>query len=325
MKKAVLFVSYNRLNYAKQVFEQIKKAKPPRLYLASDGPRMTVEGDKEKVEEVRNWLLANIDWECDVKTRFLDVNSGGCAYGVSSAITWFFQNEEEGIILEEDCLPSQSFFGYCEELLDKYRDEKRVWHITGYGYYNDEKAKETYYFSKIQHCWGWASWADRWKYYSLELKGYQPDDVKYLSDRKEVQKVLKGIFNGLYEAEHKDTWDWQWTFIIGAHKGYCINPYKNLVSNIGSNSGDHYNGEEDTTNSLNTKTYEIENIIHPSKLKYNWKAINYIYENHYSIKRRSINLKSVLKTIFSVRNEYKNDIKRKVWTLLGLKIKYRLR
>lgn len=322
MNKAVLLISFNRLDYVIKVFEQIKKAKPPRLYLASDGPRAHVENDKAKIEEVRNWLLNNIDWDCEVKTRFLEVNSGGCAYGVSGAVTWFFENEKDGIILEDDCVPSQSFFKYCEELLDKYKDEKKVWHITGYGYYQNTKAKETYYFAKIQHCWGWASWADRWKYYSLDLKGYQSNIVKLLSDRWEVQKVLKNTFEGLYNAEYKDTWDWQWTFIIGAHDGYCINPYKNLVSNIGSEGGDHYKGETDSTNSLNTKTYEIEDIVHPVSIKYNWKAINFIYENHYNIRHKTF-LNRILPKIFSIRNEYSNNVKHKVVTILGVKIKFR--
>ena len=161
MNKAVLLITFNRLDYIKEVFEQIKLAKPPRLYLFSDGARKNIEGENEKVQAVRNWVLSNINWNCDVKTKFLETNSGGCAYGIPTAVSWFFKNEQDGIILEDDCVPNQSFFRYCEELLDKYKDDKRIWHITGYGYYNDINAKETYYFAKIQHCWGWASWADR--------------------------------------------------------------------------------------------------------------------------------------------------------------------
>jgi len=134
MKKAVLLVFFNRLDNLKKVFEQVRIAQPPRLYLASDGPRDNKVGEKEKVEGIRKWVLDHVDWKCDVKTRFLDKNSGGCAYGVSGAVTWFFENEKDGIILEDDCVPSQSFFPYCEELLDKYKDNKKVWHITGYAY-----------------------------------------------------------------------------------------------------------------------------------------------------------------------------------------------
>ena len=323
MKKPVLLISFNRLDYVQKVFEQIRKAKPPRLYLASDGPREDKEGEKENVEAVRNWLLNNIDWECEVKTRFLETNSGGCAYGVSGAVTWFFNNEEDGIILEDDCLPSLSFFKYCEELLDKYKDEKKVWHITGYGYYKDDKAKETYYFSKIQHCWGWANWADRWKYYNLDLDGYNENDINKLSNKLEVRSYLKRIFNILKNSKHKDSWDWQWSFIIGAHNGYCINPYKNLVSNIGTTGGEHYNGEEDPTHSLNTKTFEIEKIIHPKKIKYNWKAINYIYKYHYVIQKTPF-LKKLIQSIFSIKNEYSNNSKRKIITIFGIKIKFKI-
>ena len=188
MKKAVLFVTFNRLDYVKETFEQIRIAKPPRFYIASDGPREGVEGEAQKVQEVRDYILSNIDWDCEVKTRFLDKNSGGCAYGVSGAVTWFFENEKDGIILEDDCVPSQSFFPYCEELLDKYKDDKRVWHIAGDAPIDNVDIEESYYFAKIQHCWGWASWADRWKHFKLDISDYDRKDLKKFSNRKEVQK-----------------------------------------------------------------------------------------------------------------------------------------
>lgn len=109
MNTAILLLTFNRLDYLVSVFDVTAKAKPKRLYLASDGPRCDKHGEAEKVQEVRNYLLDNINWDCEVKTRFLEKNSGGCANGVSGAITWFFKNEEQGIILEDDCLPSQSF------------------------------------------------------------------------------------------------------------------------------------------------------------------------------------------------------------------------
>ncbi len=178
MQKAVLLITFNRLDYLQEVFEAIKLVQPPRLYIASDGPRESVEGEKEIVERIRKWLLDNVTWDCEVKTRFLDKNSGGCAYGVSGAVTWFFENEEDGIILEDDCVPNQSFFKYCEELLDKYKDDKRVWHIAGSAD-NSYKSfsNESYYFSPFMHCWGWASWANRWKHFKLNLKDYDKNVI----------------------------------------------------------------------------------------------------------------------------------------------------
>ncbi|MCK4636062.1 MAG: hypothetical protein KAT32_04305 [Candidatus Moranbacteria bacterium] len=128
MKKAVLFLIFNRIDTVQRVFAEIQKAKPPRFYLASDEGRN--EEEKKKVKKIRDYVLNNINWDCEVKTLFRDKNLG-CRRSVSGAISWFFKNEKDGIILEDDCLPSQSFFNFCEELLDYYKDNKSVWHISG--------------------------------------------------------------------------------------------------------------------------------------------------------------------------------------------------
>ena len=184
MQKAVLFVTWNRLETTQQSFSSIKKAKPPRLYIASDGHRDGKEGEREIINNVREWILSNIDWDCEVKTRFLEKNSGGCAKGVSEAVTWFFNEEKEGIILEDDCVASASFFSFCEELLNRYRDDKRVWSITGEGNYEDQKAKTSYYFAKIPHCWGWATWADRWKQFKFDLSDYKEKNINFFQKMK---------------------------------------------------------------------------------------------------------------------------------------------
>lgn len=335
MKKAVLIVFFNRLENLKKVFEQVRMARPPRLYLASDGARERVEGEKKKVEEIRKWVLDHIDWKCDVKTRFLEKNSGGCAYGVSGAVTWFFQNEKDGIILEDDCVPSQSFFSYCEELLDKYKDNKRIWHITGYAYYQDAKAKETYYFAKIQHCWGWASWADRWKYFNLDLTNWDDANIKNFSSKKSVQRWIKRVLKHLRDSDPKETWAWPWCFWIVAHKGYCINPYQNLISNVGTD-GEHYKeGQKDISDSLNTQTHELKKIIHPSKICYNTKAINYIYRYHYGIMDRAFigwdkeqmesYIQESLRFLWLPIMRIKKYQNRKETYLLGIKIKTKKR
>jgi len=130
LETAVLFLVFNRLDTTKQVFEAIKKAKPPRLYIAADGARKNIDNEDKIVQDIRNYLISNIDWECEVKTLFREKNLG-CKYAVSGAIDWFFENKEMGIILEDDCLPSQSFFWFCEELLNKYKDDKRIFLISG--------------------------------------------------------------------------------------------------------------------------------------------------------------------------------------------------
>ena len=281
MKTAVLLLTFNRLDYLKEVFAAVAKAKPPRLYIASDGPRPEKAGEREKVQEVRDYLLSHIDWECEVKTRFLSENSGGCKYGVSGAVSWFFENEPEGIILEDDCVPEQSFFSFCEELLTKYRDDKRVWHIAGDAPIEVD-IKESYYFAKIQHCWGWASWADRWKYFSLNLSDYGEKELQEFSPDSDVQKYWSEILEGL-KANKIDSWAYPWTFNIVANRGLCINPKHCLVSNIGD-VGVHYAMGENTE--LHRKTRAIKKLIHPEQVEVNVPLVDKIYKEKFGITRK---------------------------------------
>lgn len=279
MNKAVLFLIFNRKDSTQKVFEQIKIAQPPKLYIASDGPRLNKEGEAQLVDELRKWVLSNIDWNCEVKTLFRDQNLG-CGHAVSNAITWFFEQEQDGIILEDDCLPSQSFFKYCEELLDFYKNDKRIWHIGGFNPLNIVDRNESYYFSKIQEVWGWASWADRWQKYKFDLNSFDREHLKRFSDKKEVQKYWSEILIKMQKKEI-DTWDYQWVFSIIENNGVCINPTKNLISNIGF-EGTHYEDNVED-NTLNTKTYEIEEIIHPEKVEFDKEIVDLIYKKSFGI------------------------------------------
>ena len=264
MKTAVLLLTFNRLDYLKEVFAAVAKAKPPRLYIASDGPRPEKVGEKEQINKIRKYLLSHIDWDCEVKTRFLEQHSGGCGKGVSGAVTWFFENEPEGIILEDDCVPDLSFFAFCELMLEKYRDDKRIWHISGDGMI-DTATDESYWFSKIMHCWGWASWRDRWQYFSLDMSQYRVNLANILarfSENKNVQAYWQRIYDRTCSGEI-DTWDYQWIFHIMAHGGLCINPAHCLVSNIGD-SGVHYkNGAKE----LHHQVVPLTEIVHPTEIK----------------------------------------------------------
>ncbi|MBC7332022.1 MAG: nucleotide-diphospho-sugar transferase [Synergistetes bacterium] len=234
----VLFLIFNRLDTTEKVFEMIRRAKPPRFYVASDGPRHWKDGEKEKVENVRRYVLSNIDWDCKVKTLFRDRNLG-CGKAISEAITWFFENEEMGIILEDDCLPRLSFFWFCEELLKRYKDDLRVWHIAGFnpnlGWIRDPDY--SYYFSSLGFVWGWATWRDRWKNYDFNMslldeilgKGYVEDiGLSLEKDLPFFYAIRKGQL---------DTWDFQWGFTMAVNNGLSIIPCKNLVKNIGFGGG----------------------------------------------------------------------------------------
>lgn len=294
MKTAILLITFNRLDYVKETLKAISKAKPPRLYLASDGPRPNKPGEKEQVQAVRDYILTHIDWPCEIKTRFLKTNSGGCKYGVSGAVSWFFENEQEGIILEDDCVANPSFFSYCEKLLEKYRNDKRVWHIAGDAPV-EANIKDSYYFAKIQHCWGWASWADRWKHFSLDISKYDPSELKKFSKHKTVQQYWGKILERLKRNEI-DSWAYPWTFNVVAHDGLCINPAHNLISNIGE-IGVHYSGKN---NHLNKNTFSINKIKHPWRVLLNKKLVDRIYAEKFGISLKSTQQKVSKYYFFSI-------------------------
>jgi hypothetical protein len=236
LKSPVLFLIFNRPDTTKQVFEAIRKAKPPRLYVAADGPRDSRSGEDAKVKAVRDYVLDHIDWGCEVKTLFRDKNLG-CKYAVSSAIDWFFEHEEMGIILEDDCLPHYSFFRFCEELLELYRDEERIGIISGDNFqFGKRRTHDSYYFSRYAHIWGWASWRRTWQKYDVEMK--QWPDVKtqewfsYILRDKKIVRYWIHIFDDVFNNKI-DTWDYQLNFACLINSTLNIMPNDNLISNIG--------------------------------------------------------------------------------------------
>lgn len=295
LKTAVLFLVFNRLDTTKQVFEAIQKAKPPKLYIAADGARNNREGESEKVKEVRDFILNNINWQCEIKTLFREKNLG-CKYAVSSAITWFFEQEEMGIVLEDDCLPTQSFFWFCEELLQRYKDEMRVWHIGGINLQNGIiRGDGDYYFSKYNHVWGWAGWASRWKFYDVEISTIK--DSNFIQSTFKYKSMQRYWINNLKKIRSNkiDTWDYQWAFTIWANNGLAILPNVNLILNIGfGEEAFHTQGESPT---LTASDLTIKK--HPSEVVYNEDADYYQYQNYDKSDPIFIRIINKLKKIFS--------------------------
>lgn len=173
----ILFIIFNRPETTKAVFHEIRKNQPFQLFVAADGPRREIFEDIENCRKVRE-IIQLIDWECNVQTLFRDENLG-CKIAVSSAIDWFFSQVDEGIILEDDCLPDQSFFPFCQELLEKYRYDAKIMMIGGSNFqFNKNKFEYSYYFSRYFHIWGWASWKRAWQFYDVEMKAWPEIDRK---------------------------------------------------------------------------------------------------------------------------------------------------
>ena len=238
LKTPVLFLIFNRPDTTKQVFETIRKARPPRLYIAADGPRADRHNEDEIVQIVRKSVLDSIDWDCEVKTLFREENLG-CKRAVSEGITWFFDNEEAGIILEDDCLPDQSFFWFCQENIQKYWDNPSIFHIAGTNSF-PKKTQYSIIYSRLVPIWGWATWRRAWINNDIEMRGWpeysRSRDLEYFGEQS--LKVYTTL-NSQYERPI-DTWDAAWAYTCLAHHSISILPHINLIKNIGfSNDATH--------------------------------------------------------------------------------------
>ncbi len=242
----VLFLVFNRPALAEQVLERIKQAKPPRLYIAADGPRKDHAADEKLCEKVR-MLVDLVDWDCKVETFFRKENLG-CRIAVSTAIDWFFENEEGGIILEEDCLPDISFFDYCETLLRYYKDNERIMAICGNCFQKkqQESSGGTYYFSKYFHSWGWASWRRAWIHYDGALQKWPTFrsslQFKQTCVTRNEQKYWIRHFDALYNG-NIDSWAYQMMLACWQRQGLVILPRINLVENIGFTNESTHTGD----------------------------------------------------------------------------------
>lgn len=232
----VAFIIFNRPDTTERVFAEIAKAKPPKLLVVADGARTNKIGEAEKVAATRA-ISQRVDWDCEVLTNYSEVNLG-CKVRVSSGIDWVFEQVEEAIILEDDCLPDPTFFRFCQEMLERYRDDQRIGMISGDNFqFGHRRNSDSYYFSKYVHIWGWATWRDRWQNnYDVELKIWPVvRDGNYLLDilgsTKEAESWSK-TFESMYKGEI-DTWDYQWVFANWIEGRVNVIPNVNLISNIG--------------------------------------------------------------------------------------------
>ncbi|GAB3932157.1 nucleotide-diphospho-sugar transferase [Mucilaginibacter myungsuensis] len=269
MKEPVLLLTFNRLDTLAATIQAIRGYRPEKLFVASDGPRRNKAGEAKLINDIRAYILEQIDWKCEVHTLFRNDNYG-CGKGVSGAITWFFENVERGIILEDDCVANESFFKFCEDLLEKYDDDERVMHISGNNFQLSEVSEHSYYFSYACQIWGWATWRRAWLKYDFSLKEYTSswDYNGFLTDKferkywdKQFKKVQKGRI---------DTWDYQWIFTCWKNNGLTVMPKFNLVKNTGfSSNGTHTNSSHFIEN---LKTYPLTITSHPAEFERNLKA-----------------------------------------------------
>lgn len=242
----VALIIFNRPDTTERVFAEIAKAKPPKLLVVGDGARASREGEVAKVAATRA-IINRVNWPCEVLTNFSDTNLG-CKIRVSSGIDWIFEQVEEAIILEDDCLPHPTFFRYCEELLERYRDDERIGMISGDNFqFGKMRTENSYYFSKYTHIWGWASWRRAWKNYNVKAFAWPEIRdggwLKNIVHNSTEEIYWSNIFQSVHDGKI-DTWDYQWTLALWAQGMVSVMPCCNLISNIGFGSdATHTHGE----------------------------------------------------------------------------------
>jgi hypothetical protein len=234
----ILLIVFNRPDTTLEVLKSIRKLKPSKLYISSDGARLDKEDEQKKVMLVRELVTSNINWPCELNTLFHDVNQG-CKHGVSSAIDWFFSKEEMGIILEDDCLPNDDFFHFCEEMLIRYSYNNNIFSISGNNFQKEINSNYSYYYSKYIHIWGWATWRRAWLKNDLYISfwpEWKSSNSWHSLFSDNIERVYwENIFDLAYNNKI-DTWDYSWIASVWYYNGIAITPNKNLVSNLGFNA-----------------------------------------------------------------------------------------
>ena len=275
----ILFLIFNRPKTTEKVFQRIRRIRPQQLFISADGPRLNKPGEKELCEEARN-IIKHVDWNCDVRTNYSTINLG-CKKGVSSGIDWFFLHVNEGIILEDDCLPDLSFFHFCETLLKYYRNNERIMHIGGVNFQDGRmRGSASYYFSRFNHVWGWATWKRAWDKYDVNVSSLHAEENRlynYFPDHA-MRKFWQKKFELVYK-KGKDTWDYQWQYALSINNGLAIIPNINLVSNIG------FEGEATHTTAnihmlANRPTKSIDTILHPIIIEPDHLADEYTFRKY---------------------------------------------
>lgn len=264
----VMLCTFTKLDTTKLVFEQIRKVRPPRLYLVSDGPRESHPEDKGKIEAVHDYIEGNIDWDCEVFKNYSDVNLG-CGKRMPTGVSWVFEHEERAIFFEDDCVPEVTFFRYCEELLDKYENDDKVLLISG----NNQIAyidtfDGDYGFSHQANIWGWATWRRSWQEYDIDIKDWP--ESKHLPIWKQIYNrkaywFLFAEYDTVYRHEY-DAWDYQFSYLLGKKDAFCIIPKVNLVSNAGFD-GNECTHTADMPKWMDQRSFPLEfPIKHPDNV-----------------------------------------------------------
>jgi hypothetical protein len=292
MQTPVAFFVFRRPETTARVFDVIRRAQPRRLLIVADGPRS--DDERARCEAARA-IVEQVDWDCEVLRNYSDSNLG-LRKRMSSGLDWVFEQCEEAIILEDDCLPDITFFAFCEQLLERFRSETRVMHISGSLGADNVPHHHSYYFSRFPHIWGWATWRRAWNHYDVDLVSWQQPHVRSaflagIQKRRERlfwQRTLNDTASGVI-----DTWDYQWAFACMRQGGLCVTPTRNLVANLGFGPDATHTFQNsaqalqqsmpmpithpetmDVAHELDQETARREFYVHPTWKRLAWRVLN---------------------------------------------------
>lgn len=256
----VVLIIYNRPDLVQKVMSSLRVVKPGKVYVIADGPKN--KSEKKLVKQTRD-IIKEINWNCNIKKNYSNKNLG-LRKRIVSGLNWVFKNEKQVIILEDDCIADPSFFSYCEKLLNKYKNNKKIMSISGNNFqFGKNQIEESYYFSRYFHSWGWATWKRAWKKYDDDMVDWpklkKTNWLKKILDSKVAASYWKLIFNKTKNNEF-DSWAYRWTYSHFLHNGLSIIPKINLVSNIG-----HGNKATHTKRKSKTIKHPTQSISFPLK------------------------------------------------------------
>lgn len=298
----ILLLIFNRPEQTQKVFDAIRLRQPKFFYIAADGPRPHHPADEKLTMQCRQ-IVSDVDWPCEIKTLFRASNLG-CGAAPAEAISWFFDQVDEGIILEDDCLPSESFFDYCTALLQKYRNDQQIMAVCGTSYQPRPLDHYSYYFSKYIHVWGWASWKRAWQRYRFQLSEESMVTRKAVIDKMfaNPRERRMWVHNMMLIENGLDAWDYQFMYWTWKNDGLAIIPWENMVSNIGFGTlATHTRNHQ--SEQANMPRHDIAVIKHPEKVKAHLKADRYerfhiLIESPYTLYKNR--LKSVIRRLFKL-------------------------